>query len=124
MNREIKFRALFDNEGSKKWMYVSVDETLDSLLRVVWKQISPWLQFTGLHDRNGKEIYEGDILKGGAVVGWFNELTWDGGGSNHPGFYCAEWLAWESELSYHYLFDEETEVIGNIYESPSTNDQK
>ncbi|MFN3658184.1 MAG: YopX family protein [Pseudolabrys sp.] len=59
--REIKFRG-WDEEN--KVMMPAQDL---SQSRVYW----PWLgvkdftlmQFTGLHDKNGKEIYEGDVVR-------------------------------------------------------------
>jgi uncharacterized phage protein (TIGR01671 family) len=77
-------------------------------------------QFTGLLDRNGKEIYEGDITNYGAVE-WCECLNWDLGGSNHPGFYFKqrnEWTNVRGDLDYHKGFDEDIEVIGNIYQNP------
>lgn len=73
-------------------------------------------QFTGLTDKNGKKIFEGDILDDGAIVEWFDELFWDGGGSTHPGFYCEKWASC-GELSWHNRLDDKCEIIGNIFDN-------
>ena len=66
MNREIKFRAFQDNEmlyskGS------GVYATKDFFKRLY--EDSNVMQFTGLKDKNGKEIYEGDIVE------WFSKFA-------------------------------------------------
>ena len=73
-------------------------------------------QFTGLTDKNGVKIFEGDIDKNGGIVEFFNSLNWDSGGSVHSGFYCKKWFESDQELSYHYGFDD-FEIIGNIHDN-------
>lgn len=81
-----------------------------------------WMEFTGLHDKNCKEIWEGDITNNG-VVTWRDDWNWDSGGSVHPGFYfVGKYVGRDSELDYHVSFDGETEVLGNIYENPELLD--
>lgn len=61
--RELKFRAWYTGNSAfnKKMIY---DEKPGDCLR--WKHegqdISDIMQYTGLKDKNGKEIYEGDIV--------------------------------------------------------------
>ena len=84
-------------------------------------------QFTGLFDKNGKEIWEGDILKmNGGADNIFVEIGFE------KGCFIAKvpWLKDSFPELYRYTFFAEldkdkmfkdcvlTEVIGNIYENP------
>jgi uncharacterized phage protein (TIGR01671 family) len=105
---------------SRSW--VSISEFFDSLERNYGKDGHILMQYTGLKDKNGKEIYEGDIVKY-TQVGYFgdedqvktetvifnNSCFWVTCGDNND---CPLYSFEDCEL-----FDD-IEVIGNIYEDP------
>lgn len=75
-----------------------------------WHSSVELMQSTGLKDKNGTEIYEGDIVKNIYdeiyVVKWFD-----------AGFYLEE--RYNGGFDYSELhFGNNKEVIGNIYETP------
>ena len=111
MNREIKFRAW---NIPNKLMYQNVQDGLlaknekgqlvlgVSLGKLSKDAGSVLMQFTGLVDKNGTEIFEQDILKtrfGNKIC--FSDLV--------------DYHLWNIENSNAFL---ETEIIGNIYENP------
>ena len=126
--REIKFRGKRLDNG--EWVYGDLHirtpfPHIHSEIDYGKVNIDPHTvgQFTGLHDKRGKEIYEGDIVKwiltmpAVGVNGGYDEyeteeigeIQWDAG-ALHLGEYCAAGFAYESE--------DYAEVIGNIHDNP------
>lgn len=78
------------------------------------------MQYTGLKDKNGKEIYEGDIIK------WYNNLArieWreELAQFNAHRFVEPVPLYRQKIDSYNWM---DAEVIGNIYENPELLETK
>lgn len=75
-------------------------------------------QFTGLLDKHGTEIYEGDVLKGGRIIA-FGKIGYDGSWNGLTGFHFKPNNQDDDFMELQYHDDpEELEVIGNIYEHP------
>jgi len=128
--REIKFRAwsgLVSNEDPKMmyWYPVYGGKRPDDRFSLDnWASGNGVMQFTGLLDKNGKEIYEGDIMKGVINEGYrlrigykeheylIGEIKWD-----YSGFM---WELHEEDKRYiqDLVLVDDQEVIGNIYENP------
>ena len=128
MTREIKFRAKKINknefvigyylpmaEGYRHYIYLPL-EYLNEHSRI---EIDPKTlgQYTGLLDKNGKEVYEGDIIR-------IKPNPKDYGG--YKGHNYIELVFWNDEEACYdiaidrtwLLLKSDIEIIGNIYENP------
>jgi len=111
--REIKFRAWDKAEGS--WRYF--DATYGMTHRGRFNRHHPLsnkfgdiMQYTGLKDKNGVEIYEGDIMTSNTVVRWNNRGC------------CFEVTGRDFTATVDYA-SRCYEIIGNIHQNPELINQ-
>ena len=118
MNRILKFRVWDDNNKcwlnstSKIEFSLDPDTSTFEIADYSWKK----QQFTGLTDKNGKEIYEGDIVNCTMDENSFDisrvniEVKIEGLKLNIDGYYG-------SGIDEYTSYDD-FEIIGNIFENP------
>ena len=124
MNREIKFRV-WDIE-LHMWIN-NIGMGKDNTLCKGTEKRFAVMQYIGLKDKNGNEIYEGDILCNDEYQTW----AWRGVIKFSHGVFGAEWLSivksqsmvgsWGQKHNLRKLDDDIVErqiIIGNIYENP------
>lgn len=130
--REIKFRA-WDNEDKKMYKVVRIEKSIygycecDNLLicdleadeqlketDIRYSYDYELMQYVGIKDKEGKEIYEGDIDQYGNVVTYVADVN------ESLGMNCGWYLQRDNFESWSELVcgNNYIEIKGNIYENP------
>lgn len=117
MNREIKFRGKRIDNGEWVYGYLADEDYINDIDSIDLSSIEVDRdtvgQFTGLFDKNGKEIFEGDILLVDDYEGVriYNKVGIKDGCFGYIGEYSGDLLPF-----CHYNVSEE--IAGNIYDNP------
>ena len=136
MKREIKFRA-YSSHNHKMYPVSNIEWDIDGRIWVtaddgkngieLIDEEAHLMPYTGLQDKNGREIYEGDIVSFGSV--WNNGDNEDIDEEFHIGVveydpnYAVYNVNCEESGERHFMFMDVVNydgfgVIGNVFENP------
>lgn len=128
--RTIKFRG--KTRGNGKWYCGSLVYS-DEINAAIYFQIGSGLvktmdwvyvnpetigQFTGLYDCDGKEIYEGDVLRLGNSPSGVCEVKWNESLASFCIQFSFENKVGTRALGGWVMCERKVEVIGNIFDNP------
>jgi len=114
MKREIKFRAWMKDQKEMvevEWLGKEMLQPQGYEIESIDEAVI--MQYTGLKDKNGKEIYEGDILRDS--LGWVFAVEWDSDNARFLGRHTKP----RGDTYICYVGREpKAEIIGSIYDNP------
>jgi uncharacterized phage protein (TIGR01671 family) len=139
MKREIKFRAWNGHEivydvmvGKFGAFYINPGDNGNGLdpndsasltpFNTKYFAATPIMQYTGLKDKNGKEVYEGDIIECDSAIHtgvvYRYMIVWNDLIGRDEAAYFAEKVGTDDKYILFNGFGINTRIIGNIYENP------
>ena len=116
--REIRFRAWYENKMCYN-ICVADERTILKLCHSSFNAIdcSDIMQYIWVKDKNGKEIYEGDLVEYCIEWGYWNNDYTIKRTVEYKEWHYNPFIHWHEEFTQK-TYPECCEVIGNIYENP------
>ena len=122
--REILFRG--KEIGTNRWAHGSLDKhksgivviMSDEIVTSIYSRVDPETvgQYTGLTDKNGTKIFEGDIVKLRLLAA---KMEWKGVCEYRNGAFGLAWqYAGERYCTFAGTCNAEYEVLGSIHDNP------